>query len=84
MGIKAVLAAVTVVLVFSGCATSTSPGAVGVGRTQLLMVPSAAVNEAAALNYIKQTGTATTSGKLNSIRSWQRGSSQLQSESSKK
>jgi predicted Zn-dependent protease len=66
MGIQVVLSAMAVVLVFSGCATSTAPGAVGVGRTQLLMVPSAAVNEAAALNYIKQTGSATSSGKLNS------------------
>lgn len=53
------------VLILSGCAASTAPGLVGVTRSQLLMVPSAAINEQAALNFSRLTSDAGRAGKLN-------------------
>jgi predicted Zn-dependent protease len=53
-------------LLASGCATSTNPGAVGVTRSQLLMVPSAAINERSATAYTQLSREMSTAGRLNS------------------
>ena len=52
-------------LVLSGCATSTAPGAVGVTRSQLMIVPSAAVAARAAEGYARIPGEASQAGRLN-------------------
>ena len=52
-------------LVLGGCATSTAPGAVGVTRSQLMIVPSAAVAARAAEGYARIAGEATQAGRLN-------------------
>jgi predicted Zn-dependent protease len=49
----------------AGCASSTLPGAVGVGRPQLLTVPASQVNGAAAARYLTLSGAASNAGKLN-------------------
>ena len=49
----------------AGCAASTAPGAVGIGRQQLLLVPSAQLNQQAALAYSKMSSAARSAGKLN-------------------
>ena len=49
----------------AGCATSTRPGAVGVGRPQLLTVDSAQVNGQAASGYLSLSSAAGRAGKLN-------------------
>jgi predicted Zn-dependent protease len=53
------------VALVSGCASSTMPGAVGVGRPQLLTVPAEQVDGAAAAGYFKLSGAAGSAGKLN-------------------
>jgi Zn-dependent protease with chaperone function len=52
-------------LVLSGCATSTAPGAVGVTRSQLMIVPSAAVAARAAEGYARISSDASQAGRLN-------------------
>ena len=52
-------------LVLSGCATSTAPGAVGVTRPQLMIVPSAAVPARAAEGYARFSAEASQAGRLN-------------------
>ena len=52
-------------LALSGCATSTAPGAVGVTRSQLMIVPSAAVAARAAEGYARIPGEASQAGRLN-------------------
>lgn len=52
-------------LLCSGCATSTKPGAIGIERSQLLIVSSAMVNEKAAASYSKASSKARSAGKLN-------------------
>ena len=52
-------------LVSGGCATSTAPGAVGVTRSQLMIVPSAAVAARAAEGYARISGEASQAGRLN-------------------
>lgn len=52
-------------VLLSGCATSTAPGAVGVSRPQLLIVPSAAINAQAAEGYAKMSSQAGSQGRLN-------------------
>jgi hypothetical protein len=52
-------------LVSGGCATSTTPGAVGVTRSQLMIVPSAAVAARAAEGYARISGEASQAGRLN-------------------
>lgn len=49
----------------TACATSTRGGAVGVDRSQLLIVPSSSVNEQAATYYSGIAKKARTAGKLN-------------------
>ena len=56
LGISALLAA---------CATSTAPGAVGVQRQQLLMVPAESVNAEAAQGFRQLSSAAGSKGKLN-------------------
>jgi len=51
---------------FLGCATSTSPGTVGVTRPQLMMVPSGGINAQAATAYTKLSSEMSAAGKLNS------------------
>jgi hypothetical protein len=48
-----------------GCATSTQPGAVGIKRQQLLMVPSAQINAEAASAYVTVSNKASERGVLN-------------------
>jgi predicted Zn-dependent protease len=57
-GVVAVLALVT------GCATSTAPGAIGVDRSQLMMVPSATINAQAAEGFAKLTTEEARAGRL--------------------
>ena len=52
-------------LVLGGCGTSTAPGAVGVTRSQLMIVPSAAVAARAAEGYARIPGEASQAGRLN-------------------
>jgi Zn-dependent protease with chaperone function len=52
-------------LVLGGCATSTAPGAVGVTRPQLMIVPSAAVAARAAEGYARMSVEASQAGRLN-------------------
>jgi len=47
------------------CATSTAPGAIGVTRQQLLMLPSATINAQAAEGYSRLSAAAQKAGKLN-------------------
>lgn len=49
----------------TGCATSTAPGAIGITRSQLLMLPSSTVNARAALGYSQMSSSAQAAGKLN-------------------
>jgi predicted Zn-dependent protease len=65
MGFKISAAAVMVGFLVTGCATSTMPGTIGVGRPQLLMVPSATINAAAATQYLQMSAQATQAGRLN-------------------
>jgi len=60
LGLAAILSALV-----AGCATSTQPGAVGVGRPQLLTVPAAQVNGQAASGYLSLSSAAGRAGKLN-------------------
>ena len=60
------IAALLLALVLTGCATSTKPGAIGVTRSQLLIVPSSTVDSLAAQNYSKLSTAAGNAGKLNS------------------
>jgi Zn-dependent protease with chaperone function len=52
-------------LVLGACATSTAPGAVGVTRPQLMIVPSAAVAARAAEGYARMSVEASQAGRLN-------------------
>jgi Zn-dependent protease with chaperone function len=52
-------------MVLGGCATSTAPGAVGVTRPQLMIVPSAAVAARAAEGYARMSVEASQAGRLN-------------------
>jgi predicted Zn-dependent protease len=52
------------VLALFGCASTTNPGAVGISRPQLLLVPAAAVEKAALANYASQAVKAKESGHL--------------------
>jgi predicted Zn-dependent protease len=52
-------------LLLGGCATSTAPGAVGVTRPQLMIVPSAAVAARAAEGYARMSVEASQAGRLN-------------------
>jgi predicted Zn-dependent protease len=61
VSIIAVLAALSLV----GCATSTAPGAIGVSRSQLMIMPSAVINAKAAEGYMQLSSTANASGRLN-------------------
>jgi Zn-dependent protease with chaperone function len=54
------------VLLLSSCATSTAPGAVGVQRQQLLLVPAAAIQKSATEGFSKLSSEAAGKGKLNS------------------
>jgi predicted Zn-dependent protease len=60
--------AVTLILslLIGGCATSTSPGAVGISRPQLMMVASGGINAQSAAAYAKKTNESSAAGKLNS------------------
>lgn len=49
----------------SGCASTTSGGAVGVDRSQLLLISSEQMDQMAAQTYAKLKADATTQGKLN-------------------
>lgn len=64
--IRRVITAVALLATVAGCATSTAPGAVGVNRSQLMMVSSAMINAQAAEGFSKLTATAASAGKLNS------------------
>lgn len=57
------IAAVAALL--AGCASSTKPGAVGIERTQLLMVPTSQINAQAAQGYTTLSSTARSKGALN-------------------
>jgi predicted Zn-dependent protease len=59
----AALAAALVVL--EGCGTTTAPGAVGVSRSQLLIVTSAEVNQEAAMLFARETAQARAQNRLN-------------------
>lgn len=61
----AAIAATTATVLAAGCATSTAPGVVGIGRQQLLIVPSQQLNQQAALAYGKLSSNASQAGKLN-------------------
>jgi predicted Zn-dependent protease len=66
MASRATLCTIAAVFaLLSGCASSTLPGAVGVGRPQLLTVPSAQIDGAAASRYLTLSGAASNAGKLN-------------------
>lgn len=65
MSIKTWLA-VTAAAVATGCGTTTAPGAIGVTRPQLLLVPSATLNAQAAQNFARASSTARSAGQLNS------------------
>jgi predicted Zn-dependent protease len=52
-------------MVLGGCATSTAPGAIGVTRPQLMIVPSAAVAARAAEGYARMSVEASQAGRLN-------------------
>ena len=66
MGIKSVAGGLMLATLFAGCATSTMPGAIGVTRQQLMIVPAAAINDAAAGQYLQLSNAAGQAGKLNS------------------
>ncbi|WP_066333214.1 M48 family metallopeptidase [Azohydromonas lata] len=51
--------------VLTACATSTAPGAVGIQRQQLLIVPAETVNAEAAQGFKQLSSTASSKGKLN-------------------
>jgi predicted Zn-dependent protease len=53
-------------LLCSGCATSTKPGAIGIERSQLLIVSPELINEQAASAYASTSSKARSAGKLNS------------------
>lgn len=57
---------VAALLLCSGCATSTKPGAIGVDRSQLLIVSSDVINKQAASLYATTSNKAQSAGKLNS------------------
>ena len=52
-------------LALAGCATTTSGGAVGANRSQLLLVSSEQLEQTAALGYTKLKSEATQNGALN-------------------
>lgn len=53
-----------VVAALAGCATSTRPGAVNIGRPQLFLVPAAVIETSAATTYLHQGQEAESNGKL--------------------
>ena len=55
----------TLNVLLTGCSTSTLPGAVGITRTQLLLVPSSTVNAQASLAYKVKTDSERNLGRLN-------------------
>ncbi|WP_298231435.1 M48 family metallopeptidase [uncultured Azohydromonas sp.] len=59
------LAALGTAALLAACATSTAPGAVGIQRQQLLMVPAATVNAEAAKGFNQLSSAASSKGKLN-------------------
>ena len=59
------LAALGTAALLAACATSTAPGAVGIQRQQLLMVPAATVNAEAAKGFNQLSAAASSKGKLN-------------------
>jgi predicted Zn-dependent protease len=59
-------AALATAALLTACATSTAPGAVGIQRQQLLMVPAATVNAEAAKGFNQLSATAGSKGQLNS------------------
>ncbi|NPC56664.1 M48 family metallopeptidase [Caenimonas soli] len=63
--VKRALAGTVALVLLAGCATSTAPGAVGVSRTQLLMMPSAQIEQQAALGYRQISSAAMKAGTLN-------------------
>jgi predicted Zn-dependent protease len=60
------LAALATAALLAACATSTAPGAVGIQRQQLLMVPAATVNAEAAKGFNQLSAAAGSKGQLNS------------------
>jgi predicted Zn-dependent protease len=60
------VAALVAAAFLCSCATSTAPGAIGVTRQQLLMLPVATVNAQAAEGFSRLSGAAKAAGKLNS------------------
>ncbi|WP_043460624.1 M48 family metallopeptidase [Azohydromonas australica] len=63
---RPLLATLGTAALLAACATSTSPGAVGIQRQQLLMVPAATVNAEAAKGFNQLSSAASSKGKLNS------------------
>jgi predicted Zn-dependent protease len=59
------LGALATAALLAACATSTAPGAVGIQRQQLLMVPAATVNAEAAKGFSQLSAAASSKGKLN-------------------
>lgn len=59
------LAALGTAALLAACATSTAPGAVGIQRQQLLMIPAATVNAEAAKGFNQLSSAASSKGKLN-------------------
>lgn len=49
---------------FSGCASTTAPGTIGINRAQFLLIPSATVEQATLISYAKAMTAAKESGKL--------------------
>ncbi len=64
-GTRHLLAALGTAALLAACATSTAPGAVGIQRQQLLMVPAATVNAEAAKGFNQLSSAASSKGKLN-------------------
>lgn len=58
------LAALTIVASLSGCASTTKPGAIGITRQQLLIVPAATVERMALVSYAQQAQKAQATGRL--------------------
>ena len=58
------LATFLITLLLTACATTTRPGAIGVTRQQLLIVPSATVEQMALTHYVDQYSRAKAAGRL--------------------